>query len=184
MVSMPKRATRCPPDEVQAGLKDAMRAFPQGVTVVTTQAEDGPKGITVSSFTSVSLNPPLVLVSLARGSDVHDFFLRAKSFAVNFLGDDQRSVSDLFAGRTPMKDRFDGVRFHRGLTDSPIIDGARAAIECDAWHVYDGGDHSIILGKVVKAFAISSGKPLVYYAQRYTTTEWPEQPSQPSDIGP
>jgi flavin reductase (DIM6/NTAB) family NADH-FMN oxidoreductase RutF len=180
---MPKRATGCPPDEVQAGLKEAMRAFPQGVTVVTTQGEDGPRGVTVSSFTSVSLNPPLVLVSLAQGSDVHDIFLRAKSFAVNFLGDDQKPVSDLFASRTPMKDRFDGVRFHKGLTGSPIIDGARAAIECDTWRLYDGGDHSIILGKVVKASVISSGKPLVYYAQHYTTTEWPEKPSQPSDIG-
>jgi flavin reductase (DIM6/NTAB) family NADH-FMN oxidoreductase RutF len=183
MVSMPKRATRRPLDEVQAGLKNAMRTFPQGVTVVTTQGEDGPKGITVSSFTSVSLSPPLVLVSLARGSDVHDLFLGAKSFAVNILGDDQRTVSDLFASRAPMRDRFDGVRFHKGLTGSPIIDGARAAIECDTWCVYDGGDHSIILGKAVKASAISSGKPLVYYAQRYTTTEWPEKPSQPSDIG-
>ncbi len=180
---MPESRSGHPPEgEAQAGLKEAMRYFPQGVTVVTANAADGPKGMTVSSFTSVSLNPPLVLVSIAKSSELHDVFLKAKSFAVNFLADDQTSVSDLFAGRVRVKDRFEKVRFHAGTTGSPIIEGARAAIECNVWRVYDGGDHSIVLGEVVKAGTMSSRRPLVYYVQQYTTTERAEHAAPPSDI--
>ena len=167
---------------MQAGLKDVMRVFPQGVTVVTAATSDGPKGITVSSFTSVSLAPPLVLVSLARASDLHDLFVRASHFAVNLLADDQKSVSDLFAGRVQVRDRFDGVRHSRGVTGSPVIDGARALVECRVWKVYDGGDHSMILGEVVRASVLNDRRPLVYFTQKYTTTERPEQPAPPSDI--
>lgn len=145
--------------------------------MVTTQTEDGPRGITVSSFTSVSLSPPLVLVSIARSSDLHDVFVQAKSFAVNLLANDQRVVSDIFAGKVRTKDLFGGTKFHKGRTGSPIIDGVRAAIECNLHHVYDGGDHSIILGRVVRATALGRGRPLVYYAQQYTTTEPPGESS-------
>jgi flavin reductase (DIM6/NTAB) family NADH-FMN oxidoreductase RutF len=169
-------------EEARADLKKVMRLFPQGVTVVTARAEGGPKGITVSSFTSVSLEPPLVLVSLARGSGLHEFFQKSSSFAVNFLAEDQKSVSDLFAGRTEAKDRFEGVKFREGRTGCPIIDGVRAVIECRRWRVYEGGDHSLILGLVVGASAMSNGRPLVYYNQQYTTTERSEQPAPPSDI--
>jgi flavin reductase (DIM6/NTAB) family NADH-FMN oxidoreductase RutF len=181
--ALPESATGRPADgKLQAGLKEAMRLFPQGVTVVTTQSIKGPKGITVSSFTSVSLNPPLVLVSIARESNLHNTFVSATSFAVNLLADDQRSVSDLFAGRVETKERFDGVKFHLGTSGSPIIDRARAVIECSVWKVYDGGDHSLILGEVVGVSAMSNRRPLVYYAQQYTTTERAEQPAPPSDI--
>ena len=175
-------ARRQPDDDIQSGLKEAMRVYPQGVTVVTTKTDDGPKGLTVSSFTSVSLNPPLVLVSLARESDLHDLFVASKAFAVNFLTDDQKSISDLFAGRVQAKDRFEAVKYHTGETGSPIIDMARAVIECNVWKVYDGGDHSIVLGEVVKAYTLSARRPLVYYVQQYTTTERPEQPAPPSDM--
>ncbi len=168
--------------DLQTGLKQAMRIYPQGVTVVTTQAEEGPKGITVSSFTSVSLDPPLVLVSIAKSSQLHDIFVANTGFAVNFLADDQRSVSDRFAGRTQARDRFDGLKFKPGVTRSPLIDGARAVIECKTWKIYEGGDHSLIMGEVVSAKALSGKKPLVYYTQKYTTTEVPEHPAPPSDI--
>jgi len=168
--------------EVQAGLKQAMRSFPQGVTVVTMRAPDGPKGITVSSFTSVSLEPPLVLISISKTSALHDAFRGCKAFGVNFLADDQRSVSDRFAGRVEANDRFDGIKFTEGSTGSPIIDGVRAIIECTTWKVYEGGDHSILLGEVVAARALNAKRPLVYYAQQYTTTELLEYPAPPSDI--
>ncbi len=180
---MSDSGTKRPLDgKVQSGLKEAMRVFPQGVTVVTTHTREGPKGITVSSFTSISLNPPLVMVSLARGSDLHDIFTKVGYFAVNFLADDQKSISDLFAGRVQVKDRFEGVKYHPGVTKSPIVDGVRAAIECKVWRVYDGGDHSIILGEVVEASSFNGRRPLVYYTQQYTTTERAEQPAPPSDI--
>ncbi len=161
---------------MQNGLKQAMRAYPQGVTVVTRRADDGPKGITVSSFTSVSLSPPLVLVSIAKESKPHDLYRKAKGFAVNFLADDQKSVSDRFAGRTEALDMFEGLKFKLGVTGSPIIDGACAVIECKTWRVYEGGDHSLIIGEVVAAQVPSDKRPLVYYAQQYTTTEPPEHP--------
>jgi len=167
---------------LQNSLKQAMRVYPQGVTVVTTQADDGPKGITVSSFTSVSLSPPLVLVSIAKTSQLHDPYREAKCFAVNFLADDQKSVSDRFAGKTEAKDRFEGLRFKLGDSGSPIIDGVRAVIECRTWKVYEGGDHSLIIGEVIAAEALSNKKPLVYYAQQYTTTEPPERSAPLSDI--
>src|SRR5271157_1048392 len=129
--------------DTEAQLKEVMRIFPQGVTVVTTHTKQGPRGLTVSSFISVSLHPALVLVSLARDSDIHESFANAKAFAVNFLAVEQESVSERFAGRVDDKERFDGIGFHRGTTGSPIIDGARAAIECTVWRIYDGGDHSL-----------------------------------------
>jgi flavin reductase (DIM6/NTAB) family NADH-FMN oxidoreductase RutF len=159
-----------------------MRVYPQGVTVVTTRDNEGPKGITVSSFISVSLDPPLVLVSIAKGSHLHDLFVGSKSFAVNFLADDQKSVSDRFAGRTQARDRFEGLKFDHGVTESPIIEGARAVVECDASKVYDGGDHSILVGKVVSARTLNNKRPLVYYSQQYTTTELMEFPAPPSDM--
>lgn len=159
-----------------------MRVYPQGVTVVTTTTEDGPKGITVSSFTSVSLSPPLVQVSIAESSQLHDLFSRASAFAVNFLADDQKSVSDRFAGRTKLEDRFDGLKHHKGVTGSPIIEGVRAVIECKAWKVFQAGDHSIVVGEVVSAQSLANKRPLVYYVQQYTTTEAAEHPAPPSDI--
>lgn len=166
---------------IQTGLKQAMRVFPQGVTVVTTDAE-GPKGLTVSSFTSVSLDPPLVLISIAKTSGLHEVFKGAKAYAVNFLADDQKSVSDRFAGRTSTKDRFDGIKFTKGTTGAPLISGVRAVLECRAWKVYEGGDHSILVGEVVAAKALNPKRPLVYYSQQYTTTETMEYPAPPSDI--
>jgi flavin reductase (DIM6/NTAB) family NADH-FMN oxidoreductase RutF len=168
--------------DLQNGLKQAMRAYPQGVTVATTSSREGPRGITVSSFTSVSLEPPLVLMSISKGSALHDLFKGAETYAINFLADDQKSVSDRFAGRTTAKDRFEGIKFAKGVTGSPLIDGVRAVIECNAWKTYDGGDHSILVGEVVSAKALNRKRPLVYYSQQYTTTEQAEYPAPPSDI--
>ena len=98
------------------------------------------------------------------------------------MADDQKSVSDAFAGRTKVRDRFEGLRFAKGTTGSPIIEGVRVAIECRAWRVYEGGDHSILVGEVVSAKTFNSKRPLVYYAQQYTTTEQTEYPAPPSDM--
>jgi 3-hydroxy-9,10-secoandrosta-1,3,5(10)-triene-9,17-dione monooxygenase reductase component len=169
-------------EKLQGALKQAMRVFPQGVTVVTTSSDDGPRGLTVSSFTSVSLEPPLVLFSIAKSSGLHDLYRRSKAFAVNFLADDQKSVSDRFAGRTKSKDRFDGVSFTSGQTGSPIIRGVRAVIECRPWQTFEGGDHTVFVVEVVSAVTYGSKRPLVYYSQQYTTTETTEFPAPPSDF--
>ncbi|MDA4120303.1 MAG: flavin reductase family protein, partial [Thaumarchaeota archaeon] len=78
--------------------------------------------------------------------------------------------------------RFEGLKFVLGMTGSPIVEGVRAALECRAWKVYDGGDHSILIGEVVAAKTFNSKRPLVYYAQQYTTTELMEYPAPPSDM--
>jgi len=156
--------------------------YPQGVTVVTTQTPDGPKGITVSSFTSVSLDPPLVMISISTVSIFHDTFAKAPRFAINFLADDQKSVSDRFAGKSGSQDRFERLGYRAAPHGSPLIDGARAFIECDLWRIYEGGDHSIIVGEVVAAGALNRKRPLVYYSQQYTTTEVAEYPAPPSDM--
>lgn len=119
---------------------------------------------------------------MAKSSAIHDAFVRAKGFAINFLADDQRSVSDRFAGRVDVKERFKGIGFRPGTTGSPIIQGVRAVIECVAWRVYDGGDHSILIGEVVRAEKLNDKAPLVYYTQQYTTTERPERAGPPSDV--
>jgi len=168
--------------DLQAGLKKVMRSYPQGVCVATTAAPGAPAGITVSSFISVSLEPPLVLFSIAKSSGLHDVYKGAKAFAINFLADDQKSVSDRFAGRTAVRDRFEGIGFTKGSTGSPIISGARAVLECKAWQVYEGGDHSIVVGEVVSARTLNAKRPLVYYSQQYTTTEQIEYPAPPSDM--
>jgi len=169
-------------EPVQDLLKEVMRVCPQGVTVVTTKEDNKLDGITISAFTSVSLNPPLVVISIAKISGKHDLFTRAKGFVVNFLADDQKSVSDRFAGRAQVKERFEGIRTHFEGAGFPIIDGVRAFLECRTWRVYDGGDHSLVIGEVTKARKLNDKPPLVYYTQRYTTVQHPEEPPSPFEI--
>lgn len=156
--------------------------YPQGVTVVTVGGARGLTGITVSSFTSVSLHPPLILVSIAKASGFHETFVEAEEFAVNFLADDQRSVSDRFAGRTRAVNRFEGIGFSFRSTKAPIIDGVRAFIECRSRRHHEEGDHSLLIGEVVSAGKLNDKNPLVYQNQQYTTIVSPEFPAPPSDI--
>lgn len=159
-----------------------MQVCPQAVSVVTTKAKDRLYGITVSSFTSVSLEPPLILVSIAKASRNHNVFTNAKELAVNLLADDQRSVSDRFAGRTQADERFDGLKIHYDKTSSPIIGGSCAYIECRNWKAYNGGDHSLVLGEVVHARRVTDKSPLIYYTRQYTTIISPESAPSPVEI--
>ena len=167
---------------VQDGIREVMRVFPQGVTVVTTMTPEGPKGLTVSAFTSISLKPPLVLVSISRASRVHSYFMQSDVFAVNLLADDQKSVSRRFAGADGTADRFRGMDFTEGQTGSPVIKGVRAVVECRKWKVYDGGDHSVFIGEVARAEKLNEKPPLVFYQQQYTTTEKQEAAPQPGEM--
>jgi flavin reductase (DIM6/NTAB) family NADH-FMN oxidoreductase RutF len=167
---------------VKDGVKSVMRVFPQGVTVVTTMTPEGPRGLTVSAFTSISLEPPLVLVSISKASRVHSYFMQSNHFAVNLLADDQKSVSQRFAGLDETADRFKGMNFAPGQTGSPVIQGVRAVVECRKWSVYDGGDHSIVIGEVVRAQKLNDKPPLVFYQQQYTTTEKQEAVPQPGEV--
>ena len=121
--------------------------YPTGVTVVTAACPGGPEGITIGSFTSVSLDPPLV--SFCPGHD-SDSWIRMRdvgSFCVNVLGDDQADVSTTFASK--VDDRFDGLRTRVEATGSPVINGCLAWIDCRLHAVHTAGDHDIVVGEVV-----------------------------------
>ncbi len=138
--------------------------FASGVTVVTISHEDMLYGITVSSFSSLSLKPPLVLICIDQRVASHSVLLEAGSFAVNILAEDSERLSRHFASREP--DKFKGIAYHFGLTGAPLLDGALAMIECRVVGQAPGGDHTIFIGEVLSA-STSHGKPLIYYRSGY-----------------
>lgn len=144
-----------------------MGRFASGVTVVTTCEGSRRLGITVNAFTSVSLDPPLVLICIDRSSRLHDILLRTRIFAVNFLSEDQARVSTCFA--SPSKERYDtfcGVASHTEATGAPVFDESLGFVDCRIVDVYPGGDHSIVVGRV-EALAMSDGEPLLYFRSHY-----------------
>jgi flavin reductase (DIM6/NTAB) family NADH-FMN oxidoreductase RutF len=143
----------------------ALGQFATGVTVVTARTSDGRKiGVTVNSFTSVSLNPPLILWSIARQAPSFADFTSCTHFAVNVLEAKQHHLSRQFS--TPLPDKFAGVDFAEGKTGVPILNGAIAQFVCRKVKQHDGGDHVILLGEV-EEYKYSDGEPLVFHSGRY-----------------
>lgn len=139
--------------------------FATGVAVATALDPEGvPHGLTISSFTSVSLDPPLVLICLGHEVSVLAAFRAAAHFGINVLADDQRPLSDRFARKGC--DRFGGLEWSPGLTGVPLIPGVVAAIECAVEQRISSGDHDIFIGRILHA-AIHEGRPLLHYASRY-----------------
>jgi flavin reductase (DIM6/NTAB) family NADH-FMN oxidoreductase RutF len=148
--------------------RDALGLFPTGIAIVTTVDADGqPAGITVNSFTSVSLEPPLILVSVARTSRNFDLFNVVNHFAVNLLREEQRAISSAFA--SPTADRFGSVRHRPGHGNAPLIESHLVAFECETYARYDGGDHVLLIGKVLNLSADLNlpPKPLLYFRGQY-----------------
>jgi flavin reductase (DIM6/NTAB) family NADH-FMN oxidoreductase RutF len=146
-------------------LRNAFGAFATGVTVITTRQPDGtPRGFTANSFTSVSLDPPLLLVCVAKTARSADVFANAAHFAVNILAEDQKAVSGLFASRAP--DKFDQCSWSPGHGDVPLINGALAQFACANDQLVDAGDHLILIGRVVD-FSTNQGQPLGYFRGNY-----------------
>ena len=145
--------------------KRAAGSFTTGVTVVTTRDPDGElRGFTANSFTSVSLDPPLVLVCLHRRAPSLGAFQPGCGFAVNVLADDQEWMSQRFGRRSDNK--FEGVPHQMGAAGAPVINGCIAHIECTLETSYDGGDHVILLGRV-RNVATNDGSPLIFHRSRY-----------------
>ncbi|MGF6595404.1 flavin reductase (DIM6/NTAB) family NADH-FMN oxidoreductase RutF [Paraburkholderia sp. GAS448] len=143
----------------------ALGAFVTGVTVVTTIQPDGtPRGFTANSFTSVSLDPALILVCIAKTASSHPVFSQTQRFAVSVLAEDQRPVSGVFASKSA--DKFAQVAWHARRTGSPVMDGAAASFDCETHQVVDAGDHIILIGRVVD-FTHSSATPLGYCRGAY-----------------
>jgi flavin reductase (DIM6/NTAB) family NADH-FMN oxidoreductase RutF len=142
-----------------------MGRFATGVTVLTVNGPgDRPLGMTASSLASVSLVPPLVSVCVDHEAELHDTMLASPVFVVNILEGHQESLSRRFADRH--EDRFDGVGYHRSPEGLVLLDGALAHIQCDRFASYPGGDHTIIIGRVIGG-STGDGRPLLYYRGGY-----------------
>lgn len=145
--------------------RDALGRFATGVTIVTTLDPAGrPVGLTANSFNSVSLDPPMVLWSLARRSRNLAVFERCGRYAINILALDQRQLADRFA--RPVEDRFAGVDWAPGVCGMPLLAGVTAAFECLNETRVDGGDHVVFLGRV-EAFDEADRTPLLFHSGRY-----------------
>ena len=152
--------------------KDTFRAalgqWPSGVTVVTTLVDGKWHGMTASSFSSVSAEPPLVSVCLLKGIYTHDLIADSKVFGINILAADQTEVGKVFAGMRPdVDDRFDGVAAHTEQTGVPLFDHALAWLDCRVVHEYDGGDHTIFVGEVLAAATPRIAAPLLYHSRSW-----------------
>ncbi|WP_414899703.1 flavin reductase family protein [Sphingomonas flavalba] len=150
----------------QRAFRDALGRFPTGVVVVTAHVEGGdPIALTVSSFNAVSLEPPLVLFSISKAAASLPVLLAAPHFGVSVLRHDQSELSSRFAGRRDTK--WVGLEPTRGVTGCPLIDPCLAAFECAPHAVHEGGDHLIIVGRVLEFETRQDGAPLVFFRGGY-----------------
>jgi flavin reductase ActVB len=149
-----------------ADFRDAMACFASGVTIVTTRDSAGDAvGFTASAFSSLSLDPPLLLVCLQKDADCHAAFMTAEQFGVSILAQGQSSIALRFA--TKAIDKWDGTRSVPGrATGIPLIDGAAARLECRIHSRADGGDHTILVGEVLTADA-NGNEPLLHFNRSF-----------------
>jgi flavin reductase (DIM6/NTAB) family NADH-FMN oxidoreductase RutF len=146
--------------------RNVLGRFATGITVVTGLAEDNtPVGLTVNAFTSLSLDPPLVLFCLDKGTASINAFSKGKAFALNVLGEDQQNLSVNFS--TKKEDRFEGMDYVFWGTGVPILNNCLANLECAIDDVHEGGDHLIVVGRVNRLQQSESGKPLLYFNGKY-----------------
>jgi flavin reductase (DIM6/NTAB) family NADH-FMN oxidoreductase RutF len=142
-----------------------MRRFATGVTIVTTMTDDTAHGLTANAFASATADPPMLLICVNRSSNSHRQIAIAGFFCVNILTLEQRSVAERFA-RPATEDRFSGLRWHKGTTGAPIIDGALAYFDCTLAEEHTAGTHTVFLGDVVDC-GWANGSPLGYFDGGY-----------------
>jgi len=172
-------ASRAPAIIDPKAFRNALGAFATGITIVTTHGDDcGDVGVTANSFNSVSLEPPMILWSLARRALSLPAFLANPCFAVHVLAADQDELSQRFAMQG--KDKFSGLAVGRGEGGVPLLDGCAARFQCRTAFRYEGGDHIIIVGEVL-SFEAWGRPPLVYHAGRYALTVEKRSDPDPSD---
>jgi flavin reductase len=145
--------------------RNLLGRFAAGVTVITTTGRDGkPYGLTVTAFTSVSLEPPLVLVCIDKRSETYAHFCSSNAYAVNLLTQEQQDLSNRFAKSGG--DKFDGIVWKTGAGGAPLLAGALAHIECGIVNAVEAGDHTVFIGRV-DAGAVNAGEPLLYFNGTY-----------------
>ncbi len=147
-------------------LRNALGRFATGVCVITAAPEgQQPFGMTVNSFSSVSLDPPLVLWSLQNNSECFAAFEATNHWTVNVLAEDQLALSNQYARKGEHTLEADHYRI--GSSGAPVLRGALTSFECRTWQRYEGGDHLILVGEVLAMDTLPSGKPLLFYSGRY-----------------
>jgi flavin reductase (DIM6/NTAB) family NADH-FMN oxidoreductase RutF len=149
--------------------RDALGCFPTGVAVVTAAGVDGHFGITVNSFTSVSLDPPLLLWCMDRRSRRHDIFVKAAGFTVSILGTDHKEVSSRLA--RPGEHALDGIALLETELGPPALADSLAVFECAAEKMMEAGDHTILLGRVLRFACPAVSAPLVYFRGKYSALD-------------
>ena len=148
-----------------AEFRRACGRFATGVTIASVvDAQGTPRGLTVSSFTSVSLDPPLILICLGHRVSAIDAFRASAHFGINVLAEDQRDLAERFSQKG--QDRFDGLDWLPGKTGVPILAGVLAAIECAVRQRIAAGDHDVFVGEMVRA-RVARGAPLIHFAGQY-----------------
>ncbi|HVB96919.1 MAG TPA: flavin reductase family protein [Chloroflexota bacterium] len=160
------------PEAVRKALRKAWGQFATGVTVVGVRDGTGLHGMTANSFTSVSLNPPLVLISIDRQARTHALLEREGRYAVSILGEEQRAWADRFAGRQgDLQHQFEDVPHHLTEDGLPIIEGALASFVCRVCAIHPAGDHSLFIAEVERFQASPGAAPLVFFRGHYRSIE-------------
>jgi flavin reductase (DIM6/NTAB) family NADH-FMN oxidoreductase RutF len=149
----------------QAEFRQALGHFASGVTIITTQHAGQFHGTTVSSFCSVSLKPPLVLVCIDLNATIHDLLVASGVFGVNVLAEHAEVLSRHFARRAP--DKFSGVAYRLGQLGVPLLENALATLECRVVARYPGGDHAIFIGEVISTSTQPHYSPLLFFRSKY-----------------
>jgi flavin reductase (DIM6/NTAB) family NADH-FMN oxidoreductase RutF len=150
----------------QKEFRKTLGTFATGITVVTAMHENSvPVGITVNSFTSVSLDPPLILWCLDNEAESYKVFANCKNFAIHILHQEQEAISQTFA--TKGSDKFSGLEWETGELGSPILKDCASYFQCETETSYEGGDHIILLGRVKAVQTNADKQPLIYHASNY-----------------
>lgn len=149
--------------------RDVLGRFCTGVTVVTSMSNGQPVGMTCQSFSSVSLDPPLVLFCPAKSSRAWPRIQRAGFFCVNLLSHDQLELSNGFAAKGT--DKFAGVSWRPSATGAPLLDGVLGWVDCQIYAVHEAGDHYVVIGRVMDLGVEEAPHPLLFYRGRYARTE-------------
>jgi flavin reductase (DIM6/NTAB) family NADH-FMN oxidoreductase RutF len=164
---MVEASGHCAPALAPEQLRAAFGGFATGVTVVTTADAAGqPAGMTVNSFSAVSLQPPLVLWCAQRGVPPFDAFATATHYAVHVLAVEQRALSDLFADPATLRERFAGLPLERGVAGLPLIPGCPTRLQCVVAQRHEAGDHLILVGRVL-AVEHRQAPPLLFHGGQY-----------------
>lgn len=149
-------------------LRNAMRGWSVGVTIVTAVHAGDRHGMTVNSFTSVSLDPALITISLQASTHTHEFVSKSKAFGLTILSTEQAHLSDLFAGRSPeVQDRFADLKLETLITGSPLIVGGLAWLDCRVVQNFEAGKNTLFIAEVVAARGTGAGRPLLYHNRQY-----------------